>query len=32
VIWDVECASVSYPSFFDDIRRLGADIDIMVMS
>jgi len=30
VIRDVECASVSYPSFFDDIRRLGADIDIMV--
>ncbi len=26
VIEDVECASVSYPSFFDDIRRLGADV------
>ncbi len=26
VIEDVECAKVSYPSFFDDIRRLGANV------
>ena len=29
VVRDVECASVSYPAFFDDILRLGADIDIL---
>jgi len=29
VVRDVECASVSYPAFFDDILRLGADIDII---
>jgi len=29
VVRDVECASVSYPAFFDNIRQLGADIDIL---
>ncbi len=28
VIEGAECAEVSYPSFFEDIRNLGADIDI----
>ncbi len=28
VIESAECAKVSYPSFFEDIRNLGADIDI----
>ncbi|MCK4735085.1 MAG: 3-phosphoshikimate 1-carboxyvinyltransferase, partial [Methanophagales archaeon] len=27
VIEGAECAEVSYPSFFEDIRNLGADID-----
>jgi 3-phosphoshikimate 1-carboxyvinyltransferase len=27
VIEGAECAKVSYPSFFEDIRNLGADID-----
>ncbi len=26
VIEDVECAKISYPSFFDDMLDLGADI------
>jgi 5-enolpyruvylshikimate-3-phosphate synthase len=26
VIEGAECAEVSYPSFFEDIRNLGADI------
>lgn len=28
VIEDVECTGVSYPSFFDDMRSLGVDIDV----
>jgi 5-enolpyruvylshikimate-3-phosphate synthase len=28
VIEGAECAKVSYPSFFEDMLDLGADIDI----
>ncbi|HID20510.1 MAG TPA: 3-phosphoshikimate 1-carboxyvinyltransferase [Methanophagales archaeon] len=28
VIEDVECAKISYPAFFEDMLKLGADIDI----
>jgi 3-phosphoshikimate 1-carboxyvinyltransferase len=28
VITDVACAKISYPSFFDDMLDLGADINI----
>ncbi len=29
VIEDVECVTVSYPTFFDDLRQLGADIRLL---
>ena len=28
IIEDVDCCSVSYPNFIDDLRRLGANIEI----
>ncbi len=28
VITDVECVKISYPSFFDDMLDLGAEINI----
>jgi 5-enolpyruvylshikimate-3-phosphate synthase len=28
VIEDAECVYKSYPSFFEDLKRLGADLEV----